>query len=75
MPFEQKRQVILEESAKGNFIPVCTKNVFLKSFTRRVQSTVQWDENDKAEYIETMKATLKTFFAGRWNAARPGETG
>ncbi len=75
VPFEQKRQVILEESAKGNFIPVCTKNVFLKSFTRRVQSTVQWDENDKAEYIETMKATLKTFFAGRWIAARPGETG
>lgn len=74
VPFEQKRQVILEEAAKGNFIPVCTKNVFLKSFTRRVQSTGQWDETDKAEYVGKIKTTLKTFFAGRWIAARPEET-
>ena len=32
-PFYEKRQIIIECEKKGDFIPLCTKNVFLKYYT------------------------------------------
>lgn len=61
-PFDEKRNIIIDREKKGDFIPLCTKNVFLKYFTNDIQSTDSWDNNDKQDYIEAIMNTLKKFF-------------
>ena len=61
-PFDEKRKIIIECEKKGDFIPLCTKNVFLKYFTNDIQSNDSWDDNDKQDYIEAIMNTLKKFF-------------
>lgn len=61
-PFDEKRNIIIKCEKKGDFIPLCTKNVFLKYFTGDIQSTDSWDSNDKQDYIEAIMNTLKKFF-------------
>lgn len=61
-PFGEKRQIIIECEKKGDFIPLCTKNVFLKYYTHEIQNVDLWDDNDKQNYIEAIKQTLEKFF-------------
>lgn len=60
-PFEEKRQIIIECEKKGDFIPLCTKNVFLKYFTHDIQNVDLWDDNDKQNYTKAIKQTLEEF--------------
>lgn len=61
-PFDEKRKIIIECEKKGDFIPLCTKNVFLKYFTNDIQSNDSWDDNDKQDYIVTIMNTLEKLF-------------
>lgn len=64
--FLEKRRVILEREANGQFVPICTKNVFLKVYTNDMkQEDIQlWGEKDKKEYIDAMIQLLNIFFEG-----------
>lgn len=64
--FLEKRRVILERESNGQFVPICTKNVFLKVYTKEMkQADVQlWGEKDKKDYIDSMIQLLKIFFEG-----------
>lgn len=64
-PFEGKRKTIIERESKGLFVPLCTKNIFLKVYSKNIDDMVLWSENDKADYIAAVKQTLDTFFDGR----------
>ena len=61
--FEVKRQKIMEEDAKGKYIPYCTRLVFLKYYNKddenfSVQHTFYWSETDRENYLKDIKIVL-----------------
>lgn len=56
--FPAKRKRLLELEQEGIFIPPCTRNVFLKSYSPPNSFPYLWSKEDKQGYIEAMKKTL-----------------
>lgn len=48
--FPVKRKTIIELETKGGFVPVCTKNVFLKLYNDRATNHFLWSEEDGLKY-------------------------
>jgi hypothetical protein len=63
-PFNEKRKIIIERESKGLFVPLCTKNIFLKVYSRDLSKMDIWGDADKADYIKAMDETLAIFFEG-----------
>ena len=60
--FPVKREKILHKDGTGQFIPVCTRNVFLKYYTS--QSTgdlTRWRMADRKAYLENIKTKFEQF--------------
>ena len=64
-PFVEKRKVIIERESKGLFVPICTKNIFLKVYSNNLSDMDIWGTDDKKDYICSMERVLKSFFEGR----------
>ena len=58
--FPVKRKIILENSMKDVFVPICTRNVFLKAY---VESTnlLKWSQNDKDTYKEDIVSMIAKY--------------
>jgi len=59
--FDVKRRQITEMDAKGQYIPYCTKMVFMKYYSSEVQDNVSfhfWGEADRVAYIAKMNEIL-----------------
>lgn len=54
--FAVKRRTIIEEDAKGKFIPPCTKNVFLKYYSNNAENMFCWSANDQKDYAGTTES-------------------
>lgn len=61
--FPIKRQRILELDKGGNFVPQCTRNVFLKSYSQKVDQMLQWGTTDRDDYRNAMTDVLTGLFA------------
>jgi hypothetical protein len=59
--FPIKRKVIIEKDRKGLFLPLCTKNVFLKYYSGRVEQMTFWGKTDRQAYLGSIKQTLARF--------------
>jgi uncharacterized protein with ParB-like and HNH nuclease domain len=59
--FPTKRKKIIEKDKLGIFIPICTKNVFLKYFDSSGQSNAKWNDKDIINYRKDIEATLIEF--------------
>lgn len=59
--FPIKRKVIIENDMTGSFIPLCTKNVFLKSYSNKFDNIMFWQINDANDYLSAIKSTLSIF--------------
>ncbi|MDR2408791.1 MAG: DUF262 domain-containing protein [Bacteroidales bacterium] len=59
--FPTKRRIIIEKDSKGTFIPICTKNVFLKNFTKKRVLLSKWTEEDIAYYQNHIALILEDF--------------
>jgi hypothetical protein len=59
--FPIKRNRIKELDETGSFIPVCTKNVFLKYYSKNVEQNVKWDKADMEAYLAALKETLNNY--------------
>ena len=59
--FPIKRAIILEEDRKGTFLPPCTKNVFLKTYSNKLNDMMEWNENDIKNHKEAIKEMLKNY--------------
>lgn len=59
--FPIKRKTILENDMKGTFIPLCTRNVFLKAYSGKLDGVMFWQKNDADDYLQAIKTTLKPF--------------
>jgi hypothetical protein len=56
--FPTKRRIIIEKDRKGIFVPVCTKNVFLKYFDLQGSSRTRWGISDIKAYRNILADTL-----------------
>jgi hypothetical protein len=53
--FEVKRQRVLELDRKGAYIPICTRQVFLKYYTDAGAQQIHfWSTHDRASYLDAM---------------------
>lgn len=59
--FPSKRKIISERDAAGRFIPICTKNVFLKNFANGGSGTIAWQLNDMDNYKKNIVSVIKKF--------------
>lgn len=61
--FAVKRQRLLELDQAGIFVPICTRNVFLKSHSAHVDNNMFWSKEDRDGYRTFMINTLISFFS------------
>ena len=61
-PFIEKREKIIEMDKNGEFIPICTKNVFLKYYTKKLSDVYFWSKQDQEDYKDSIIKTLENFF-------------
>jgi len=59
--FPAKRDKIKELDSFGSFIPIGTKNVFLKYYSNDVTEAIQWNQEDMDCYLEEIKSVLKEY--------------
>lgn len=53
--FDVKRNKILEMDKNGEYIPICTRRVFLKYYTESQNNQLHfWGENDRKSYLDAM---------------------
>lgn len=62
--FALKRQRLLSLDRAGIFVPLCTRNVFLKCYSERVEHVMFWQESDRESYAKAMASTISRFFVG-----------
>jgi hypothetical protein len=63
--FAVKRDKLLSLDQSGIFVPLCTRNVFLKCYGPQVDNVMFWGEEDRAAYQRVMIDTLVGFFSGK----------
>ncbi|WP_097462089.1 DUF262 domain-containing protein [Mangrovitalea sediminis] len=62
--FAVKRQRLLELDQAGIFVPLCTRNVFLKCYSPQVDNVMFWGEDDRDGYNAAIADALTDFFCG-----------
>ena len=63
--FAVKRQRILTLDQAGIFVPLCTRNAFLKCYSPQVNNAILWGEADQEGYQEAIISALVNFFCGK----------
>jgi hypothetical protein len=59
--FPIKRQTIIKNDAIGVFVPICTKNIFQKVYSRRLKELMHWSDSDANAYLDAINKTLAIF--------------
>jgi len=57
--FPVKRKTIIKREKEGTFVPICTKNVFMKYYSPQIEGMDFWGEKDKDEYFKDIEEILK----------------
>jgi len=65
-PFAVKRQRVLSLDRDGVFVPLCTRNVFLKCYSANVDHVMFWSQEDRDGYQKVIEEVLHGFFSGEW---------
>ena len=56
--FNKKRKKIIAQDQKGVFIPIVTKNVFMKYYSDSMVNPTQWTDEDKEGYRKILEIML-----------------
>jgi len=59
--FADKRQLIIAKDKAGAFIPIATKNVFLKYYSPNAVHLNYWTKDDRNGYFEAIKKIVETY--------------
>lgn len=59
--FPIKRDKIIEKEREGVFIPLCTKNAFLKYYSRGVERMTFWEKTDRIAYKKSIIKTIEEY--------------
>ena len=60
--FAVKRKTIIDLDRDGHFIPIATKNLFLKYYTRFPMSMLYWSSMDAKDYLCAIERKLAKYF-------------
>ena len=64
--FPVKRNKLIERDKEGRFIPLCTKNAFLKYYSSSDDQQLSfWSDDDKISYGKDIKDTMKYFLGDK----------
>ncbi len=61
--FTFKRKTVIDRDKEGVFIPLCTKNVFLKYFSAYPPKISFWTDEDKENYYKDLVNTISTYIS------------
>lgn len=56
--FPIKRKRIIDNDSKGIFVPIATKNLFLKYYSKKSDNLMSWGESDARDYLASIKTIL-----------------
>ena len=56
--FPVKRKYIIRKESEGVFIPLCTRNVFLKVYSKKLGEVMYWNNSDANDYYSEIKRVL-----------------
>jgi hypothetical protein len=71
--FDVKRNIIIKMDKEGQFIPFCTKMVFLKYYTpSEVNQLHFWGQADRIAYIKAMNRVLEPYLSEPITVAEEG---
>lgn len=59
--FPVKRATIIERERSGTFVPICTKNVFMKFFSAEVKGFTFWSAHDQECYFKDIMSVLSVY--------------
>lgn len=59
--FKRKRKKIIEQEKNGTFIPISTRNIFMKYYSEELKQLGQWSEADRTAYYKNIKEVLKDY--------------
>lgn len=59
--FPVKRKRIISNDKMGVFVPIATKNLFLKYYSRKSNSLMSWQESDAYDYLDSIKSLVTPF--------------
>lgn len=59
--FPIKRKRIIENDKNGIFVPIATKNIFLKYYSRQMGQALYWTKEDADEYGNAIKNLLSKY--------------
>ncbi|WP_347053502.1 DUF262 domain-containing protein [Flavobacterium olei] len=65
--FPFKRRIIIDRDRKGIFIPICTKNVFLKYFSEYPPKISFWSQEDRENYENDLFKVLNSYLGNNGN--------
>ncbi len=61
--FKVKRSEIIKRDGEGTFIPICTRNAFMKYYyTEKVGSLDLWNDEDRKYYLKNIQNTIKRLY-------------
>ena len=60
--FPIKRERLVEYDQAGTFVPLCTRNAFLKCYSKKVDKMLFWGGGDQEDYRRAIAKTLTSFF-------------
>ena len=61
--FPFKRKTIIDRDKGGIFIPICTKNVFLKYFSEYPPTISFWSQEDRENYENDLNNVLTSYLS------------
>lgn len=61
--FPIKRQTVIALDKVGKFVPLGTKNVFLKYYSARIDRMIVWAKDDATSYASAIQDCMTRFFA------------
>ncbi|MHB8209036.1 DUF262 domain-containing protein [Mucilaginibacter sp.] len=59
--FPIKGKMIKDNDMNGIFVPLCTKNLFLKSYSQKATDLIHWETSDAIDYLTSIKTVLKDY--------------
>lgn len=60
--FPAKRKILISLDKSGKFIPLCTKNAFLKYYSPKINAMLIWTKDDASAHQSAMHDALVRFF-------------
>ncbi|WP_337966829.1 DUF262 domain-containing protein [uncultured Flavobacterium sp.] len=59
--FDVKREKIKKREVNGHYIPICSRNIFLKSYTDYPENNAYWTPQDRIGYLSSLEETYSYF--------------